>query len=79
MFQAKATAEFARLRRVQAELEVETGQLAFVGLSVVGTIRQAVRHSCCAICLWLPSQGCETKVHWVCARLLLQQSQRRQE
>ena len=40
MFQAKATAEFARLRRCQAELEVETGQLAFVGLSVVGSLRQ---------------------------------------
>ena len=35
VFEARATAEFARLRRVQAELEVETGQLAFVGLSVV--------------------------------------------
>lgn len=43
VFQARATAEFARLRRVQAELEVETGQLAFVGLSVVGTLQQAVR------------------------------------
>lgn len=40
MFQAKATAEFARLRRCQAELEVETGQLAFVGLSVVDSLRQ---------------------------------------
>mmetsp|Transcript_15272 Transcript_15272/g.46155 ORF Transcript_15272/g.46155 Transcript_15272/m.46155 type:complete len:862 (+) Transcript_15272:225-2810(+) len=42
-FQAKATAEFAKLRRLQAELENETGQLAFVGLSVVGTIRQALK------------------------------------
>jgi hypothetical protein len=40
VFQAKATAEFAKLRRCQAELEVETGQLAFVGLSVVGSLRQ---------------------------------------
>jgi hypothetical protein len=40
VFQAKATAEFARLRRCQAELEVETGQLAFVGLSVVDSLRQ---------------------------------------
>lgn len=40
VFQARATAEFAKLRRCQAELEVETGQLAFVGLSVVCSIRQ---------------------------------------
>ncbi len=47
-FQAKATAEFARLRRLQAELEVDTGQLAFVGLSVIGTIRQvSTNYSMC--------------------------------
>lgn len=42
-FQAKATGEFAKLRRLQAEIEVETGQMTFVGLSVVATIRQALK------------------------------------
>lgn len=42
-FQAKAAAEFAKLRRFQAELEEETGNACFVGLSVVATAQQCLR------------------------------------
>jgi len=42
-FEAKAASEFARLRKFQADLEEETGNACFVGLSVVGTAQQCVR------------------------------------
>ena len=38
-FQAKATAEYAKLRSVQAELEVDTGNACFLGLSIADTLR----------------------------------------
>lgn len=44
-FQARAAAEWARLRRLQAELEAETGNAAFLGLSLADTLRQCVRLS----------------------------------
>ncbi len=36
-FQSKASAEFAKLRTVQAELEQEAGQACFLGCSVTQT------------------------------------------
>lgn len=42
-FQAKAAAEFSKLRSLQAELEAETGQACFLGLSAADTLRQCVR------------------------------------
>lgn len=41
--EAKAMAEFARLRKFQAGLEDETGNFCFVGLSVVGTAQQCLK------------------------------------
>ena len=41
--EAKAAAEFARLRKFQAGLEEETGNACFVGLSVVGTAQQCLK------------------------------------
>ncbi|KAK9907253.1 hypothetical protein WJX75_000093 [Coccomyxa subellipsoidea] len=42
-FQSRSAAEWARLRRVQAELEAETGNAALLGLSLADTLRQCVR------------------------------------
>ncbi len=42
-FQARGCTEWARLRRVQAELEAETGNAALLGLSLADTLRQCVR------------------------------------
>lgn len=42
-FESRATAEFARLRKFQADLEEETGNACFVGLSVIGTAQQCVK------------------------------------
>ena len=42
-FQARGCAEWARLRRAQAELEEETGSAAFLGASLADTLRQCVR------------------------------------
>lgn len=41
-FQGRATEEFARLCRLQAQLEKETGQSLFVGLSVAETLQTAI-------------------------------------
>lgn len=43
VFQSKAAAEFAQLRREQARLERESGQRLFVGLSLVSTVAACVR------------------------------------
>ncbi|KAG2424052.1 hypothetical protein HYH02_015233 [Chlamydomonas schloesseri] len=42
-FQSKAVSEMAALRREQARLERETGQHLFYGLSLVDTVRAAIR------------------------------------
>ena len=42
-FQSRSAAEWARLRRVQSELEAETGNAALLGLSLAETLRQCVR------------------------------------
>ena len=42
-FQARSAGEWARLRRAQAELEAETGNAAFLGLSLAATLAQCVR------------------------------------
>ena len=42
-WEAKAAAELAKLRRFQADLEQETGNACFVGLSVVGTAQQCLQ------------------------------------
>ena len=42
-FQAKAAAEFAKLYKFQADLEEETGNACFVGLSAVATAQQCIR------------------------------------
>lgn len=42
-FQSKAVSEMAALRREQARLERETGQRLFYGLSLVETVRTAIR------------------------------------
>ncbi|KAG2436636.1 hypothetical protein HXX76_006164 [Chlamydomonas incerta] len=42
-FQSKAVSEMAALRREQARLERETGQHLFYGLSLVETVRTAIR------------------------------------
>ena len=42
-FQARSAGEWARLRRVQGELEAETGNAAFLGLSLAATLAQCVR------------------------------------
>lgn len=52
-FQARAAAEFVKLRHLQAELERETGQACFLGLSVADTLRQ---------CVLLGNQRAATKV-----------------
>ena len=47
-FQAKAAGDFARLRRLQGELESDTGQQALLGCSVAETVRMGVFISCSA-------------------------------
>ena len=42
-FQAKAATEFAKLYKFQADLEEETGNACFVGLSAVATAQQCIR------------------------------------
>ncbi len=42
-FQARAAGEWARLRRLQADLEAETGHACFLGLSLAATLRQCIR------------------------------------
>ncbi|KAA6418805.1 MAG: vacuolar sorting-associated 16 protein [Trebouxia sp. A1-2] len=42
-FQSKASAEYAKLRTVQAELEQEAGQACFLGCSVTQTVQQCLR------------------------------------
>ena len=42
-FQAKAAGEFAKLYKFQADLEEETGNACFVGLSAVATAQQCIR------------------------------------
>lgn len=41
-FQGKSTAEWARLRRLQTDLEAETGNACFLGLSLADTLRQCI-------------------------------------
>ena len=41
-FHGKSTAEWARLRRLQTELEAETGNACFLGLSMADTLRQCI-------------------------------------
>ena len=42
-FHAKAAQEMAALRRLQSELEAETGNACFLGLSAAGTVQQCLR------------------------------------
>lgn len=42
-FHAKAAQEMAALRRLQSELEAETGSACFLGLSVASTVQQCLR------------------------------------
>eukprot|EP00891_Asterochloris_glomerata_P007024 jgi/Astpho2/7024/e_gw1.00107.12.1_t len=42
-FQGRMCSEFARLRRVQADLEQETGHTCFLGRSVVQTVEQCIK------------------------------------
>ncbi len=41
-FHGKSTAEWARLRRLQTDLEAETGNACFLGLSMADTLRQCI-------------------------------------
>ena len=43
VFHAKAAQEMAGLRRLQSELEAETGNACFLGLSAAGTVQQCLR------------------------------------
>ena len=43
VFHAKAAQEMAALRRLQSELEAETGNACFLGLSVASTVQQCLR------------------------------------
>ena len=41
-FQGKSAAEWAKLRRLQTDLEAETGNACFLGLSLADTLRQCI-------------------------------------
>lgn len=41
-FQGKGAAEWAKLRRLQTDLEAETGNACFLGLSLADTLRQCI-------------------------------------
>lgn len=41
-FHGKSSAEWARLRRLQTDLEAETGNACFLGLSLADTLRQCI-------------------------------------
>eukprot|EP00884_Botryococcus_braunii_P014410 jgi/Botrbrau1/22970/Bobra.0030s0042.1 len=42
-FESRSTAEFAKLRKFQLDLEDQTGNTCFLGLSLVDTVRQCIR------------------------------------
>ena len=41
-FQGKSAAEWAKLRRLQTDLEAETGNACFLGLNLADTLRQCI-------------------------------------